>query len=401
MAWELSSWLVLIRSFQFMGALGAGALNGYLFAVVSTKRLGLTNSMVVLEFLGVAMFIYTLFAMTVLHTGQRSKSTSWLVFFIVLDVKFCAISVAIITLLASAGLPSNCGGLTKSDPNSIDNRRPQLGYSSIGFTNESGDQKGELDKFCAFERSYYFIAVGFIFTFIMTIVLSILRICEKSYTKNSRVSEMLESLERASEKDHKLLMTPASGSPHDTVAPKLLGVGGLEMGMAHWAPSEGILTRNTSVRSAMTASTSAGNPYRPLSTGAARTIPRRPVALPQRTSFVDPGPSTGLGLGLGLVQPMAGSEDESADAAIISDGMHHRQQREHAQRMPMLQEEDQMVDIALVSDGMRPSEPMLPPYEPRRGAHMVGHGSESNDMRLSDYVKGETRAQAMKDSGAY
>lgn len=68
--------------------------------------------------------------------------------------------------------------------------------------------------------------------------------------------------------------------------------------------------------------------------------------------------------------------------------------------MPMLSEEDQSADHALVSDGMRPSEPMLPPYHPGN-RRMSGHGGEDNEMRLSGYVKGQTRAQDMKDSGRY
>lgn len=46
--------------------------------------------------------------------------------------------------------------------------------------------------------------------------------------------------------------------------------------------------------------------------------------------------------------------------------------------------------------------PALPPYTPRPSAHrymMEGHGNESNEMRLSEYVKGQTRAQDMKDAG--
>ena len=49
MAWELSSWLVLTRSFQVMGALAAGGLNGYLVALIYSKHLGLTNAMITLE----------------------------------------------------------------------------------------------------------------------------------------------------------------------------------------------------------------------------------------------------------------------------------------------------------------------------------------------------------------
>jgi hypothetical protein len=70
--------------------------------------------------------------------------------------------------------------------------------------------------------------------------------------------------------------------------------------------------------------------------------------------------------------------------------------------MPILSEEEQSADAALVSDGMHPSEPALPPYQPPAdGRRMSGHANESNEMRLSEYVKGQTRAQEMKDSGRY
>ena len=43
----------------------------------------------------------------------------------------------------------------------------------------------------------------------------------------------------------------------------------------------------------------------------------------------------------------------------------------------------------------------LPPYSPGNHGRMSGHGDESNDIRLSEYVKGATRAQDMKDEGGY
>ncbi len=164
--------------------------------------------------------------------------TSCLVFFIICDICFLGVTLAIITLLAGAGVPANCGGLTRSDcqspilpapsvfpplrislnsynPNPLPSallstasnsvpdgpgdqaNHPSVGCSTVRFSNEGPGQKGELDKFCAFERSYYFIAIGLVFTYLITITLSILRICEKSYTKNTRVNELLSSLERA------------------------------------------------------------------------------------------------------------------------------------------------------------------------------------------------------------
>lgn len=100
--------------------------------------------------------------------------------------------------------------------------------------------------------------------------------------------------------------------------------------------------------------------------------------------------------------PMLAEDDLSIDhAALVADGMqHHRGHHQEQQlRMPILIEEEPSENAALVSDGMRPM-PMLPPYSPG-SARMVGHADEGNDMRLSGYVKGETRAQNMKDSGRY
>lgn len=61
-------------------------------------------------------------------------------------------------------------------------------------------------------------------------------------------------------------------------------------------------------------------------------------------------------------------------------------------------------EAAMVTDGYRHSSvsgfTSLPPYTPGPSRQfMDGHGNESNEMRLSEYVKGQTRAQTMKDAG--
>ena len=58
---------------------------------------------------------YTAIMLLLLHTRARSKRTSWLVCSIVMDVIGCSAVLAIITLLARAGVPSNCAGLTRYD----------------------------------------------------------------------------------------------------------------------------------------------------------------------------------------------------------------------------------------------------------------------------------------------
>ncbi|KAK3945600.1 hypothetical protein QBC46DRAFT_94979 [Diplogelasinospora grovesii] len=442
MAWELSRWLVLMRMFQLMGAMASGGLNGFLAAFIYSRKLGFSQNMMVLEFLICVLLVYTSLALIIQHTGQRSRRTAWLTTFIVADVIFLAMDLGIISLLAQAGVPSNCAGLTRQDFTKDDKpNQPAPGYTTIRFSNESSGQLGELDKYCAFERSYYFIAIGLVFTYIVTIVLTILRICEKNYTRNSRVNELLDALERANEKAD--AMSPLSSSPYLTppVPP---------------APSsEGIITRNTSVRSnvtnftAVTSSTASshGPSYgpRPPLLASNRMPARRPLSqyssippVPPRRPSMPSSPPRLAGLGLAGHQSGQGfvpvplheeedrdsvMDDSAAQAALVSDGMqHHPSQPQHQQqqqqqqqqqyhqiyhhpsqmRMPMLAEdEEQQAEAALVSDGIRPSEPMLPPYEPGSSS-MPGHGAnESNEMRLSEYVKGETRAQHMKDSGRY
>ena len=58
--------------------------------------------------------MYTVVALVVQHTGRRTTKKKWLVAFIVLDVVFCGLSLAIITILAIAGVPGHCGGLAKA-----------------------------------------------------------------------------------------------------------------------------------------------------------------------------------------------------------------------------------------------------------------------------------------------
>ena len=263
--------------------------------------------------------------------------------------------------------------------------------------------------------------------------MTVLRIFDKKYTKTTKVNELLASLERADEINMKVLdpPSPLASTPSLNLPPP---------------PSEGILTRNTSLRSTFTTATaSTTGPYTPSS------IPRRPIntnppPIPRRPSANPPA-------AVAFTPVPLDEEDSEADAALVADGMQHRHQsfqnhhqqsfqnhqpfQNHHQRnpsfprMPPLSEEsphsphshsprttqqpnswgmqrqhtetdaDADADAALVSDGMRPFEPMLPPYTPGT-RRMSGHGeSSSNEMRLSGYVKGQTRAQGMKDSGGF
>ncbi|KAK4130991.1 hypothetical protein BT67DRAFT_445140 [Trichocladium antarcticum] len=273
------------------------------------------------------------------------------------------------------------------------------------FSEEGPGEFGALDKFCGFERSYFTIAIALVFTYIVTITLTVLRILEQQYTKNTKVGELLESLDRTDDINFKILEMPSPGprSPSlDQPPPQ--------------PPSEGVITRNTSLRSIVTTIRSSTSSHAPASNPCrANRIPRRPIGQPPPPPPLPPTIGPGLGPAPGFVPlPLPLDEEDDAAAAHVADGMQHRRQPsrepQHSNhnhphphqpfpRMPMLSEEDQTASAALVSDGMRP-EPMLPPYHPG-SSRMPGHAGEDNEMRLSEYVKGQTRAQEMKDSGRY
>lgn len=56
--------------------------------------------------------MYSALAVILQNTGQRSKKKSWLTGFVVCDVVMCATLLGIINMLARAGLPVHCAGIT-------------------------------------------------------------------------------------------------------------------------------------------------------------------------------------------------------------------------------------------------------------------------------------------------
>ncbi|KAL2259768.1 hypothetical protein VTK26DRAFT_6441 [Humicola hyalothermophila] len=438
--------LALARSCQLLACFVAIGLHGFL-----TIRVHGGRRMASLAVMTGAVLGYTIFAV-IFQSGKRTKSACWVATFVLGDAIMCAILLVIITVLAYSGLPLHCGGLPDDDEVQLD---PNDSTSIAVRYNTNG----ALGKLCTFERCFYVIAVGLVFTYIVTTVLAVLRFYEQHYTRNTQVSQLLDSLDRADDINLKLLESPspAAESPGEGSPPPE-------------PPSEGVITRTTSLRStfttATTSTTSQGPSANPCRTNC---VPRRPVGphslpLPRRPlppgAAMVPGPGTGAvpfedgGSALvtdGMQHPRRLSRDHqqqpyppmlseeaqaAADAALfVADGMQHphhasssssssslnhfhphrhrRSQHSFSRRMPMLSEEEggggggggvgggeDAADAALVSDGMRPSEPSLPSYHPGNN-RMVGHAGESNEMRLSEYVKGETRAQNMKDSGNY
>lgn len=59
--------------------------------------------------------MYTTLAVLIQHTGGRSKRPGWLAGFIVGDILFTGVDVGLVTVLARAGLPAMCVGLTDGE----------------------------------------------------------------------------------------------------------------------------------------------------------------------------------------------------------------------------------------------------------------------------------------------
>jgi len=167
MAWTLSTWLLFVRIWQLLAATVAAGMNGFLTARVWKEELGLTQAMAILELLICVVLVYTTIVMFVQHTGGRSKRKGWLIAVIIFDISFCAIDLAIVTLLARAGLPDHCRGLTGQAMSTIvfdlndDSSRPST-PAIVGFGDGSQEQFGRLDPFCGLERSFYVIALALV-----------------------------------------------------------------------------------------------------------------------------------------------------------------------------------------------------------------------------------------------
>ena len=244
--------------------------------------------------------------------------------------------------------------------------KPPPGYTTVRFSDESPLHKGQLDKYCALERSFYFIAVAIVFSYTTTITLSILRICEGRYISMKEYQRVLNALH-------------GDGSSYELAnkteqAHRVVSVASLSPQVPAPSPSEAF----TSPRPPIHLATTASPPHQPhLITQAIPPCPKLSVSVASSSRSPPPLPpplprSPPLPVGLGVATD--DSQDHIAASAMITDGPRF-------------------------NGGYEPGILALPPYSPRSPSRMSGHANESNEMRLSGYVKGETRAQDMKDGG--
>lgn len=239
MAWELTRWLVLTRAIALLGVFVSAAMNGYLTGHIHFNKLGLSESMVSVEFILCVVLLYNTFALVLTRSKKvGAKRTKRLTVFVVGDVLFVGAILAVVAILSRTGVPSNCAGLTDRDQ-IFSERRPGPGFTTVGFSSEYRDAKGELDKLCNLERGVFFIATGLVYTFILSIVLGILVRYEYSHTKNSKVYHAMDAL-RARDSTY-ALADKLENSPIELT------------NLSHRAappvpPSEGVTSPRTSVR---------------------------------------------------------------------------------------------------------------------------------------------------------
>ncbi|KAI1099422.1 hypothetical protein F4804DRAFT_84306 [Jackrogersella minutella] len=394
--WSFSRCLLFARLLQVLGTLITAVVNGFLLVYIHVNRLGLTTIMLYLEIMVCLALIYSGIVLLVQHSGspQRRSSPALISTFVAGDVVFNGLTIAVITILARTGLPTDCHGLTRSDVEVGDAPNiPPPGYGTIRFGD--GDIKGLLDRYCGIERGFYFIAAILVcgswhpphmrllilvgrFTYMITVTLGVLRIFEQRWDLG-RKDPLSASTNNVYELDH---IRSKIHSPNP--------VGDLE----NAAPSsEGVITpaprSNQSLRTQGFRSSSDMHMNRTFREQAqSQPLPVSPVSAASPISQVPVSPISPVAHQFRSFKSTPGVPDASMGGLMID----HRT--------------DPAAEAAMVTDGYRhrvhPGTGSLPPYSPgqSRGQFMDGHGDESNEMRLSEYVKGETRAQRMKDAGS-
>lgn len=198
--------------------------------------------------------------------------------------------------------------------------------------------------------------------YILVIILSIFRICELNYTRNSEVQYLLEEREELLKLELKVQEQDARPQPRAAAAPNSTSAPGHD--------------EEAAMRSAMP----------------------RPTMPSSSSSATIPSSSRMLGVNLAAIPESSAHRHAYASASTSIDD----------DASLNLDASEIHANMAMISDGSRyngghriDSSQQLPPYSPGNQRTMNGHGSENNDTRLSEYVKGGTRAQDIKDSGNF
>lgn len=270
----------------------------------------------------------------------------------------------------------------------------------------SNGTKGTLDQYCGMERAFYFIALCMMYvhhisigifamhstntrrslSYIITIILSVVRVCQLQMHSKEDVEKLLKDREEMINLEHKIQDQEAAStpSPAQNASPVVPQGNG---GFAATNSRPNTTQRPTSRTTHHATPSSSSRPARP--------------GLRYADSM--PGPSSSSSSSYRARQPAEPVSPLSPDSPIST-----------AAALPhdrgfILSATDVSANLAMVADGSRYTpqhmQPVdhnqLPPYSPGNMRGMHGHGGESNDIRLSEYVKGATAAQDMKDSNGF
>jgi hypothetical protein len=266
------------------------------------------------------------------------------------------------------------------------------------------------------------------FSYMATVTLGVLRILEGLYTRNDVVNERLNTAAELARLEYKVERTPSGLEASDDGSSEPLTATDTATTRSGRLPED-------SYRDQPLAQQSQQHQHQHQQQQQQQ---RRPQSQQQQHAFQNQQPSSPIQLQqypsttpVSPLTPTATSFSSSAiPSSMPSEGLligdlHHNQGRSDV---------EMEADEAMITDGYRgsgshahhahsnttgssrlsdpdhhgslavppPYTPGASPYTPGESSRfMNGHSGESNDMRLSEYVKGQTRAQDTKDSGGF
>lgn len=295
------------------------------------------------------------------------------------------------------------------DPEDDDN--PFKGYNKTDLSDMQGQDKGSLDGYCGMERAFYFITMLIMcvhniavdlfavhatntkrsLSYIITIILSVIRVCQLRMHSKDEVEKLLQEREEMINLEHKIHDQEAASTPAQNASPVAPQSNGAFpttniRSNTHPCPASRTTTYHTTpssssrpARPGLRYADSMSGPSSSAAGSSSSSYRTRPPAEPV-------SPLSPQGSPLSATAPLPhdrgfilSATDVSANLAMVADGPRYAPSSHHQQ----------------ADNGQ------LPPYSPGDARAMRGHGGESNDIRLSEYVKGATAAQDMKDSSGF
>ncbi|KAE9377175.1 hypothetical protein N431DRAFT_436427 [Stipitochalara longipes BDJ] len=196
MAIKLATFMFWARMSQVASTTVILGTNGFLIRLIGTRKLGLAPRMIAIQNLAALVLFYTIISLLVLHIYRKSARTCYVTASIIGDLVFTGVCIAILSIYAIAGVPANCGGLTRENWNPGDApNNPQKGFDTVRFGHGLYGSYGELDIYCDLPVADFAMTVILIFTYTLNIILSVLHILSFNYTHKSEVNRLIVEAE--------------------------------------------------------------------------------------------------------------------------------------------------------------------------------------------------------------